>query len=122
MPRQPSPKPAPYLRLILGISVSKKILSVEEQSRLDLAVAMVKFVAKQSPRKEAMASFIQEYMREHNASRSYCYKIVAKLKELTIIKWDTYWQEYRLNMERWKRDLKALRQFKAQIQNWDRLQ
>jgi len=59
-------------------------------------------------------------MQEHSLSRSFCYKLKAKLEELTIIKWDDYWQEYKLNMERYKRDLKSLGRFKEQVKEWQR--
>ena len=118
MPRTPTPDPATYLRLILGISMNKRMLSVEEQTRLDLAIALVSFVAKLSPRKSAMANFIREYQASNGVSKSFCYKIKTTLQNLTLIKWDDYWNEYRLNMERYKRDRKALRGFKGQIKKW----
>ena len=118
MPRTPTPDPAPYLRLILGISMNKRMLSVEEQNRLDLAVALISFITRMSPRKTAMADFIREYAGNNAVSKSFCYKIKTTLQNLTIIKWDDYWYEYRLNMERYKRDGKALRGFKGQIMKW----
>ena len=92
--------------------------NTEDQSRLDLAIAMVSFVAKLSPRKHAMADFIREYASSNAVSKSFCYKIKTTLQDLTLIKWDDYWNEYRLNMERYKRDRKALRGFKGQIKKW----
>ena len=107
-----------YLRLILGISMNKRMLSVEEQNRLDLAVALISFIAKYTPRKTAMAGFIREYASDNAVSKSFCYKIKTRLQDLTVIKWDDHWQEYQLNMERYKRDRKALRGFKGQIKKW----
>jgi hypothetical protein len=118
MPRKTSPDPYPYLRLIFGISMRKRILSTDEQMRLGVAVAIIAFIAKGMPRKSAMSSFIQEYTRKNGVSRSLCYKVKLRLEELTIIKWDEYWREYRINMERWKRDKKALNRFDSQIKEW----
>ncbi len=115
MPRKPKPDLAPYLRLILGIPINKKILPTEDQTRLDLATAIVTFVTGSIPRKDRMSTFLKDYAETNTLSKSYCYKIKARLEELKIIKFDNYWQEYRLNIERWKRDLKALRQFKAKV-------
>ena len=86
--------------------------------RLEVAVAIIAFIAKGMPRKSAMSSFIQEYIRKNGVSRSLCYKVKLCLEELTIIKWDEYWREYRINMERWKRDKKALNRFDSQIKEW----
>lgn len=121
MPRTPTPNPAPYLRLILRLSMNQRMLATEDQSRLDLAIAMVSFVAKFSPRKPAMSQFIREYQSNNGVSKSFCYKIKTTLQDLTLIKWDDYWNEYRLNMERYKRDRKALRGFKAQVKEWQNL-
>lgn len=118
MPRTPTPDLAPYLRLILGLPMNKKMLSGIDQNRLDLAVALVSFIAKTTPRKTAMAGFIKEYASDNAVSTSFCYKVKTALQDLTIIKWDDYWSEYRLNMERYKRDRKALRSFKAQVKAW----
>ena len=120
MPRKPSPDPVPYLRLILGISMNKRHLSIDEMNRLDFATAIVRFVSIETARKPAMAAFINKFMAKNGVSKSFCYNIKAKLEELTILKWDDYWQEYRLNMERWKRDKKALDAFKAQVKVWMR--
>ena len=118
MTRNPKPDPVPYLRLILGMPTDKKILSIHNQNRLDLAVELVTFISKHSPRKPAMAAFLNNYIKDYGLSRSLCYKVKARLEQLTIIRWDDYWREYRLNMERWKRDRKALRAFKTQIKAW----
>ncbi len=119
MPRKPSPDAVPYLRLILGISMGKRLLSVEEQNRLDFSEALIEFIIKSNPRKAAMSAFIKEYMNNKGAKQSWCYKVKKKLQEITIIKWDEHWQEYRYNPERWKRDVKAMKQFKAQVGVWD---
>ncbi len=107
-----------YLRLILGISLNKRILSIDEQNRLGLAEKLVAFVGKNMPRKQSMSGFIREYASENGVSQSFCYKVKAKLEYLTIIKFDQYWEEYRLNMERYKRDKKALSAFKRQVDEW----
>ena len=120
MPRRPSPDAEPYLRLILGISMNKRILSIDEQNRLSFVVALLKFLVTETAGKPAMSIFIKKCETENNVSRSFCYKVKARLEKLTIIKWDDYWQEYRYNPERLKRDLKTLRQFKAQIRAWDK--
>jgi hypothetical protein len=121
MPRRPSPDAESYLRLILGISMNKRILSIDEQSRLSFALALLKFVSTGIAGKPAMSIFIKKYGTENKVSRSFCYKVKARLEKLTIIKWDDYWQEYRYNSERLKRDQKALRQFKAQIRAWNKI-
>jgi hypothetical protein len=118
MPRKPTPDLAPYLRLIFGLPMNKKMLSGIDQNRLDLAVALISFIAKYTPRKTAMAGFIREYASDNAVSKSFCYKIKTRLQDLTVIKWDDHWQEYQLNMERYKRDRKALRGFKGQIKKW----
>ena len=120
MPRRPSPDAASYLRLILSISINKRILSIDEQNRLSFAVALLKFVLTETAGKSGMSNFIKKYETGNNVSRSFCYKVKARLEDLTVIKWDDYWQEYRYNPERLKRDLKTLRQFKAQIRAWDK--
>ena len=98
--------------------MNKRLLSADEMNRLDFATAIVRFVSTETARKPAMAAFIKKFMAENGVSRQVCYKIKAKLEALTILKWDDYWQEYRLNMERWKRDKKALDTFKAQVKVW----
>jgi hypothetical protein len=92
---------------------------VIDQNRLDLAGALISFLTKISPRKSAMADFIREYQTNNGVSKSFCYKVKTTLQDLTLIKWDEYWKEYRLNMERYKRDRKALRGFKAQVKVWE---
>ena len=118
MPRRPKPGPEPYLRLILGISMNKRQLTTHEMDRLAFAVSITEFVVTKSPKRSEMAAFLKEYMSENGVKRSFCYKIKAKLEDLTLIKFDHYWGEYRLNMERWKRDKKALDSFKAQVGVW----
>ena len=86
--------------------MNQRMLSVDDQNRLDLAIAMVSFVVKLSPRKPPMADFIRKYAGNNAVSKSFCYKIKIRLQDLTVIKWDDHWQEYQLNMERYKRDSK----------------
>ena len=118
MARRPSPDPVPYLRLILGISMNKRHLTADEHNRLEFATELIKFITMQTARKPAMAEFIRKFAQDNAVSKSFCYNIKAKLEELTILKWDDYWREYRLNMERWKRDNKALDAFKEQVRAW----
>ena len=115
MTRKPKPDPQPYLRLILGIAMNKRQLQTHEMDRLDFSVAITEFIATKSPKRFEMAAFLKEYMSENGVKRSFCYKIKARLEDLTLIKFDHYWGKYRLNMERWKRDKKALDSFKAQV-------
>lgn len=118
MPRRPKPDPEPYLRLILGVSMNKRQLTTYEMDRLSLAVAITGFIATKSPTRREMSAFIKKYASENGVTPSFCYKIKAKLEELTLIKFDDHWHEYRLNMERWKRDKKALASFKEQTRAW----
>ncbi|MCK4823812.1 hypothetical protein KA005_49115 [bacterium] len=76
---------------------------------------------KNPARKSAMSGFIKQFAKNNGVSQSFCYKVKARLENLTILKWDDYWGEYRYNPERYKRDLKALRQFKAQIKDWSKI-
>jgi hypothetical protein len=85
---------------------------------LEFAVAIVNFVGKEKPVKKAMADFIKEYAAENGVSTSFCYKVKARLEELTIIRFNHNWNWYSYNHERYKRDLKALNQFKAQVSEW----
>jgi hypothetical protein len=57
---------------------------------------------------------------ENNVSTSFCYKMKTRLEELTIIRFDHNWGWYSYNHERYKRDLKALKQFKAQVSEWEK--
>jgi hypothetical protein len=118
MPRKASPNAAPYLRRVLGIPLNVRILPANDLYRLEFATALVNFVGKERPKKTAMAEFIQTYARENGVSTSFCYKIRAKLIMLTIIKFDPYSNEYAYNENRFKRDLKALNQFKTQVEKW----
>lgn len=95
-----------------------KILPANDLYRLEFATALVNFVGRENPVKKAMADFIKEYATENNVSISFCYKIKARLEELTLIKFDHTWGWYAYNHNRYKRDLKALHQFKAQAEEW----
>jgi len=118
MPRKPSPDAAPYLRRVLGIPLNVKILPANDLYRLEFAVEIVNFVGREKPVKKAMAEFIKEYAQENGVSTSFCYKIKARLEELTLIRFDHHWGWYSYNHERYKRDLKALNKFKAQVKEW----
>ena len=120
MPRKPKPDAAPYLRRVLGIPLNVKILPVNDLYRLEFAVALINFVGKEKPVKKGMADFIKEYVAENSVSTSFCYKVKARLEELTIIRFDHDWGWYTYNHERYKRDLKALRQFKSQVREWEK--
>ena len=120
MSRKPKPDAAPYLRRVFGIPLNVKILPANDLYRLEFAVAIVNFIGREKPDKTAMADFIQTYSAENNVSTSFCYKIKARLEELTIIRFEYEWGWYRYNHERYKRDLKALNQFKAQVSEWEK--
>jgi len=114
MPRKPKPEIEPYLRLIMGIPTYVKILSISDQERLFLATKIIEFVERVTTSdKKTMSHFLKWYAGDRGVSVSFCYKVLAKLKKLTLIKFDDYWNEYQLNMERWKRDKRALDGFKS---------
>jgi hypothetical protein len=118
MPRKASPDAAPYLRRVLGIPLNVKILPANDLYRLEFAVAIVNFIGREKPKKTAMADFIRTYAQENGVSTSFCYKVKARLEKLTLIKFDSYWNWYTYNENRYKDDLKALNQFKAQVNEW----
>lgn len=118
MTRKPKPDIAPYLRLLLGPAYQGRMMSGQARMRLWFAEAVVKFVIESSPDGSAMAVFIRTYATENGVSRSFCYKVLAVLRQTTLVKWDEYWSEYRINMERWKRDRKALQGFRGYLANY----
>ena len=120
MSRKPKPDATPYLRRILGIPLNERILPANDLYRLEFAVAIVNFIGREKPVKKAMADFIKKYAVENNVSTSFCYKIKARLEKLTIIRFEHDWGWYSYNHERYKRDLKALNQFKAQVSEWQK--
>lgn len=120
MPRKPKPDAFPYLRLIMGIPMDRKILTVDQQNRLEIAGALIKFLAFSTPKKPEMAAFLKGLSQENGVSRSFCYKVKRLLENLSLVKWDDYWCEYRLNMERWKRDKRALEAFNIQVDAWEK--
>jgi hypothetical protein len=118
--RKAKPDPEPYMRLLLGIPAHLKFLEKKYRDRLDLAVAFVNFIGEREPDKTAMKVFIEDQAADLGRSESWCYDQLTKLKETTLIKFDTYWQQYRLNPERFKRDMTGIRSFEAQFKLWQK--
>ena len=118
MTRKPKPDIVPYLRLLMGPGYQGKRMSGQARCRLWFAEAAVKLVIESNPNRSTMAAFIRSYAAGNGVSRSFCYKVLASLCETTLVKWDDYWGEYRINMERWKRDRKALQGFKSCLANY----
>lgn len=118
MTRKPKPDIVPYLRLLLGPAYQGRQMSGQARMRLWFAEAVVKFVIESSPDGPAMAAFIRTYAAANGVSQSFCYKLLAVLRQTTLVKWDDYWGEYRINMERWRRDRRALQGFRGSLSNY----
>jgi len=120
--RKSKPDPEPYLRLIMGISMNKRLLAADESNRLDFAVALIEYIV--TGDRETLTPVIDQFREENGVSRSFCYKVRLKLQELNIIGKQgdpfTHKMVYIVNMNRYESDLKALYAFKAQAKVWKR--
>lgn len=118
MARKANPDHVPYLKILLGLPTNVRMLDTTDQDKLDLASNIIMFTGTSEPRKAEMSAYLTVYAHENGKSRSWAYKILTILKDKGLVKFDDYFQEYRINLEKPKRDLHSLRQFDSALASW----